>query len=150
MKTKIPPPIVAVLFAVIMWGLDRLVPMDMLSAPTTAMISPVLILVGLAIMGFALRRFRKVGTTVNPLAPSLASSLVISGIFRRSRNPMYLGMLVLLTAWAIWLGNAANVVTLYLFFSFMTRFQIKPEEEALTRLFGEEYEAYRKRVSRWI
>ena len=150
MKTKIPPPIVATLFALMMWGLDALVPMDMLSAGTTAMIAPVLILVGLGIMTLALRRFRKVGTTVNPLDPSRASSLVSSGIFGRSRNPMYLGMLVLLMAWAIWLGNAANIVTLYLFYSFMTRFQIKPEEEALARLFGEEYEAYCEKVSRWI
>ncbi len=150
MKTKIPPPIVATLFALMMWGLDALVPMDMLSAATTAMIAPVLILVGLGIMTLALRRFRKVGTTVNPLDPSRASSLVSSGIFGRSRNPMYLGMLVLLMAWAIWLGNAANIVTLYLFYSFMTRFQIKPEEEALARLFGEEYEAYCEKVSRWI
>ena len=133
-----------------MWGLDRLVPMDMLSAGTTAMIAPVLVLVGLGIMALAMQRFRKAGTTVNPLDPSRASSLVSSGIFGRSRNPMYLGMLILLTAWAIWLGNAANIVTLYVFYSFMTRFQIKPEEEALTKLFGEEYEAYCKRVSRWI
>ena len=150
MKTKIPPPIVATLFALIMWGLDRLVPMDMLSAGTTAVIVPVLILVGLGIMTLAMQRFRKAGTTVNPLDPSRASSLVSSGIFGRSRNPMYLGMLILLTAWAIWLGNAANVITLYLFFSFMTRFQIKPEEEALIKLFGEEYEAWCEKVSRWI
>lgn len=150
MKTKIPPPIVATLFALIMWGLDALVPAGQLALPGATTICLLLIGLGIVVMTLALRRFRKVGTTVNPLDPSLASSLVSSGIFGRSRNPMYLGMLVLLTAWAIWLGNAANIVTLYLFVSFMTRFQIKPEEEALTKLFGDEYEAYCEKVNRWI
>ena len=150
MKTKIPPPIVAVLFALLMWALDRLVPVSQLTLPGAGIISLLLVGLGLVVMIMALGRFRKVGTTVNPLDPSLASSLVSSGIFRRSRNPMYLGMLIFLTAWALWLGNAVNLITLYLFVSFMTRFQIKPEEEALTKLFGEEYEAYCEKVNRWI
>lgn len=150
MKTRIPPPVVTVFFALFMWGLDRLVPMTKLSLPWAGVVALALVLLGLVVMGLAAGRFRKVGTTVNPLDPSRASSLVSSGIFRRSRNPMYLGMLVILTGWTIWLGNIVNVAVLYLFFSFMTRFQIKPEEQALIKLFGQEYEDYCNRVSRWI
>lgn len=149
MKTRIPPPIVATLFALLMWQLDRMVPVGQLTLPGSIMISLVLIGLGLVVMTMAWGRFRKVGTTVNPLDPSLASSLVSGGIFGRSRNPMYLGMLIFLTAWAL-LGNIVNIATLYLFVSFMTRFQIRPEEEALTKLFGEDYTQYCNQVRRWI
>lgn len=150
MKTRIPPPIVTLLFAFLMWQLGRLVPAGQLNLPGSPEISLVLVGLGLVVVTMAWGRFRKVGTTVNPLDPSLASSLVSSGIFGRSRNPMYLAMLIFLTAWALWLGNLVNIISLYLFVSFMTRFQIKPEEEALTKLFGEEYEAYCEKVNRWI
>jgi protein-S-isoprenylcysteine O-methyltransferase Ste14 len=150
MNTKIPPPIVAIAFAILMWQLDSLLPMGHLSLPGFAILSSLLGVLGLVVMGLAIGRFREVGTTVDPRDPSLASALVSSGIFGRSRNPMYVGMLFLLTAWAIWLGNGANVVLIYLFFSFMTRFQIKPEEQALTKLFGQEYEDYCKKVNRWF
>jgi protein-S-isoprenylcysteine O-methyltransferase Ste14 len=150
MNTKIPPPIVAITFAILMWQLDSLLPMGHLSLPGFAIFSSLLGVLGIVVMGLAISRFRKVSTTVDPRDPSLASSLVSGGIFGRSRNPMYVGMLFLLTAWAIWLGNGANVVLIYLFFSFMTRFQIKPEEQALTKLFGQEYEDYCKKVNRWF
>ena len=150
MKTRVPPPIVATLFALAMWLLDRMIPAGQLTLPGSVMISLILIGLGLVVMTMALGRFRKVGTTVNPLDPSLASSLVSSGIFGRSRNPMYLGMLIFLTAWALWLGNLVNIAMLYLFYSFMTRFQIRPEEEALTQLFGGEYTEYCNRVRRWF
>lgn len=150
MKTRIPPPVVAVVFALLMWLVASSFTQSQITVPARGAASMLLVLVGLGIMGLAMQRFRSVGTTVNPLDPSRASSLVSSGIFGRSRNPMYLGIAILLCAWTVWLGNVLNVAVLGLFIWFMTTFQIKPEEEALTRVFGEPYDDYRKKVRRWL
>lgn len=150
MKTRIPPPLVTLAFAMMMLGLDRQFPAGRFDLPEGGTAALLLSLLGLAIIAAAGRNFRKAGTTVNPLDPARASSLVSAGIFRRSRNPMYLSMLVFLIALGIWLGNVSSIVALTLFVWFMTRFQIKPEEEALTQLFGAEYEDYCSRVRRWI
>ena len=103
-------------------------------------------LVGLA----GVRAFARHATTVNPLRPERASRLVATGIYRYSRNPMYLSLLLALAAWATWLGSIAAAVVVPLFAWAMTRWQIRPEERALTALFGEEFEAYRRRVRRWL
>ncbi len=150
MKTKIPPPLISFVFVLVMWGIANQWPIGHVAVPG-GWVGPVLLgVLGLVVMGAALRDFRKAGTTVNPLDPSQASSLVNEGIFGRSRNPMYLGMLVILAAWGIWLGNVFNIGALILFVWFITTFQIKPEEEALARIFGEPYETYRKNVRRWF
>jgi len=150
MKTKIPPPLISLVFVLVMWGIANQWPIGHVIVPG-GWLGPVLLgVLGLGVMGAALRDFRKAGTTVNPLDPSQASTLVNEGIFRRSRNPMYLGMLVILAAWGIWLGNVFNIGALILFVWFITTFQIKPEEEALARIFGEPYETYRNNVRRWF
>ena len=150
MKTKIPPPLISFVFVLVMWGIANQWPIGHVIVPG-GWLGPVLLgVLGLGVMGAALRDFRKAGTTVNPLDPSQASTLVNEGIFRRSRNPMYLGMLVILAAWGIWLGNVFNIGALVLFVWFITTFQIKPEEEALARIFGESYETYRNNVRRWF
>lgn len=94
--------------------------------------------------------FRRSGTTVNPLQPDRSSSLVASGIYTLSRNPMYLGFLMLLTAWGIYLSNAVALVFLPVFILYMNRFQIEPEERALTSRFGQEFVEYTRRVRRWL
>ena len=84
------------------------------------------------------------------MTPSKASSLVTDGVFRISRNPMYLGLLLLLMGWALWLGTASPWLVLPLFVIVITVAQIAPEEQALYRLFGEQYLGYKRNVSRWI
>lgn len=150
MKTKIPPPLVALAFALGMWGLAIQLSIGHVIVPGRGMVAILLLALGLGIMVSAIRDFRKAGTTVNPLDPSQASTLVNEGIFSRSRNPMYLGMLIILMAWSVWLGNVFNIGSLILFVWFITTFQIKPEEEALVRIFGEPYETYRNTVRRWL
>jgi len=98
----------------------------------------------------AFAQFRRAGTTVNPLDPSKATRLVTDGIFSLSRNPMYLGLLLLLIGWAAWLGSASPWLVPPLFWAAITYGQIVPEERALAPLFGAEYLAYRQRVARWI
>ena len=94
--------------------------------------------------------FRRSRTTVNPLAPDRATGLVTSGPNALTRNPMYVGMAGLLTAHAILLGSWRAVVPVAGFVAVIDRFQIRPEEQALQRIFGEEYDAYRRGVPRWL
>lgn len=95
-------------------------------------------------------RFRRSGTTVNPLQPEAASALVTSGVYRVSRNPMYAGFLLCLCGWACYLANLYAFFGPVFFVLYMNRFQIRPEERALARLFGQEYDAYRRLVRRWF
>ncbi|HAS6347461.1 TPA: DUF1295 domain-containing protein [Vibrio vulnificus] len=94
--------------------------------------------------------FRRAKTTVNPIKPESASSVVSSGIFRYSRNPMYLALLLLLLAYALWLQNGLAFVGCPLFVIYMNRFQIRPEERALERLFGPTFLDYKSQVRRWF
>ena len=133
-----------------MWGLDQMMPawrFDMLWAKA---FSVELILVGLGICALGVVAFRQARTTVNPLAPELASALVVAGIYRYTRNPMYLGFLILLLGWAVFLENVAAFLVLPLFVLYMNRFQIEPEERALEALFGQEFVDYKQSVRRWI
>jgi protein-S-isoprenylcysteine O-methyltransferase Ste14 len=109
---------------------------------------------GLAVAGalFALAgvlAFRRHRTTVNPMTPGKSSALVATGIYRFSRNPMYLGFLLLLGGWGAYLANAVALLWLPAFVVYMNRFQIQPEERALTQSFGEQYLAYCRSVRRW-
>ncbi len=95
--------------------------------------------------------FRQAKTTVNPVQPTQASTLVVSGIYRFSRNPMYLGFLFLLLSWAAFLANIpALLLGPPLFAGYMNKFQILPEEKILCSLFGDDFEIYKNRVRRWI
>ena len=94
--------------------------------------------------------FRRAGTTVNPLQPENSSALVVGGIYRYTRNPMYLALLMLLFAWGIVLSNPYSMLAAWAFVPYMNRFQIRPEERAMTQRFGEEFLRYAARVRRWI
>jgi protein-S-isoprenylcysteine O-methyltransferase Ste14 len=98
----------------------------------------------------AIRAFARAGTTINPVAIDTASALVTSGPFGRSRNPMYVAMALLLTAWALALDSLGALAGPLLFVVFITRFQIVPEERAMAARFGAAYHDYRQRVRRWL
>ena len=87
---------------------------------------------------------------MHPRAPERSSRLVTGGVYRFSRNPMYLALALFLLAWALWLGNGAALVWPALFAAYLTRFQIVPEERALAAKFGQEYAQYCRRVRRWF
>jgi len=109
-----------------------------------------LLFLAVVISCVALIQFYRAKTTTNPKNPSKASSLVTNGIYKYSRNPMYLGLLLILLGWGLWLANAFNVLLAAGFVSYMNTFQIQPEESSLTSLFGTEYKQYCIRVRRWF
>jgi protein-S-isoprenylcysteine O-methyltransferase Ste14 len=150
LRAKIPPPIVAMGTGALMWLASKAAP-AWASAFSGGRIAA-LCLAGLGVMCavMGVTSFRRAHTTLNPTTPDKASSLVTTGIFGRTRNPMYLGLLLVLTGWAVYLSNGIAFVFLPGFVLYMTFFQIRPEEEAMGKLFGGEFEAYRSRVRRWI
>jgi protein-S-isoprenylcysteine O-methyltransferase Ste14 len=150
MQTKIPPPFFALGMLILMWLVDGATGLTDVSVPLAGYIGSALAIIGFGFAFSATRLFSGAKTTINPMAPKEASSLVSAGIYNYTRNPMYLGLLLLLTGFAIWLGDLVNILILFFFVWYMTKFQIKPEEEALIANFGDEYEAYRRKVRRWI
>jgi protein-S-isoprenylcysteine O-methyltransferase Ste14 len=133
-----------------MWALSRWLPLaHCFGLPWNRLgVIPGALSVALDVAAF--RRFRALQTTVNPMQPGKATRLVTDGAFRISRNPMYLGLLLLLIGWALWLGSASPWFVPPLFVMTITLVQIIPEERALGRLFGTQYLAYRSSVARWL
>lgn len=150
MKNRIPPPILLLFAGAIMWFVAKTSFAFTIRIPFANVISVILVVTGLAIAIIATRQFSAAKTTVNPLSPSNATALVSAGIFSFSRNPMYVGMLLILMAWAVWLASLTNVLAIILWVQTITYLQIKPEEEALSQLFGEQYLEYCQRVRRWF
>lgn len=150
MHNKIPPPVILLLSGAIMWAVAHSGFAYPVAIPFALPLAVLLAAAGIAVAAAAIRRFRKVETTVNPLQPDAATALVDHGIFTRTRNPMYLGLLLVLSGWGVWLQSLANIVVLAGFVFFITEFQIKPEERALQKVFGQAYADYVARVRRWI
>ena len=145
---KIPPVVTGAVTAIGMWLVSRTLPS--FTQASLHVVAMAMGIAGVMITGSALLSFRRARTTVNPMQPSSASSLVTSGIYRYTRNPMYLGMLFVLVGWALYLANVLAFLFLPAFILYMNRFQIEPEERALTALFGQEFLQYASRVRRWI
>lgn len=135
---------------VVMWFVARSDFAAPMTIPYAMIIAIACAAVGVLIAALAIRTFNSADTTIDPLHPEEASSLVSSGIFSRTRNPMYLGLTLVLGAWLIWLGSLTNVFVLAAFVIFVTEFQIKPEEAALRALFGSSYDDYCRDVRRWL
>lgn len=150
LSLRVPPLAWLLVCASLMWGLDRLAPLATIIDAPANRIGWLLIVLGAAVAATAVRQFRRARTTVDPLAPAKASSLVQSGIFGYSRNPMYLGMALVLCGWAVILGGATPWLGVPLFVFLLNRLQIEPEEAVLSTLFGTEFSAYCKRVGRWF
>ena len=150
MELKIPPPLQALIFASLIWNVSVLDTSKLIDREITTTSAIVVLLLGLTINFSGIWVFRVAKTTVSPLKPGSASKLVIGGIYHFTRNPMYLGLLLILSSWAIWLGSLYNIASLLLFVWYITKFQIKPEEKALETLFPEEYKRYKSEVRRWI
>jgi protein-S-isoprenylcysteine O-methyltransferase Ste14 len=150
LELKVPPPAVALVIAVLMWLLSRAAPAVNFEFAAGSLIGSVLALLGIGTAVAGVVTFARAKTTVNPTTPEATSSLVSSGIYGITRNPMYLGLLLILTGWALFLSNALPFPLLPVYIIYIYRFQIAPEERALTSLFGREFAAYQSRVRRWI
>ena len=150
LELKVPPPAVALVTAVLMWLVSRAVPAFAFGFPAGNLLAAGLAILGLMIAVSGVVTFRRARTTLNPTKPESSSSLVSWGIYRVTRNPMYLGLLLELTGWAIFLSNSLAFLFLPAFIVYINRFQIVPEEQALTSLFAREFVAYQSHVRRWL
>lgn len=150
LELKIPPPIVAAVVALAMWGLSMLGPVFALPPGLRIAVVVLLVLAGLTFDLLGLLAFLAARTTVNPLRPQRSSALVTEGVYRITRNPMYVGMALLLTAWAAYLGALPAWLGPIAFVLYITRFQIQPEERVLDGLFGDDYRSWCARVRRWL
>jgi protein-S-isoprenylcysteine O-methyltransferase Ste14 len=150
LELKVPPLLAWLLTACAMWGLSWSMPALTVAVPARMAIGLALFLLGVALAAAGARGLRRGGTTVNPLTPGQSSAIVSTGIYARSRNPIYLGMLVALCGWALYLGHAIAVLLLPAFALYISRFQIEPEERALRGKFGPEFDCYSARVRRWL
>jgi protein-S-isoprenylcysteine O-methyltransferase Ste14 len=150
LENKIPPPVIAALFAAAMWVLSRYVAGVEVSGSARMVSAILILLLGVFFCLAGVVSFKRAKTTVNPLKPETASALVNSGIYRISRNPMYVGFALILFAWAAFLASPWALLGVIGFVLYMNRFQITPEERALGALFGDEFVDYRSRVRRWL
>lgn len=150
LEHRIPPPVIGVLMALAMWGVAQWPPALALPGGVRPVLALLLALAGLAFDVLGVWTFWRWKTTVNPMRPANASTLVDSGIYRFTRNPMYVGMALLLTAWAVQLGALWPFAGPVLFIAYIQRFQIVPEERALAARFGSAYTDYQQRVRRWL
>ena len=135
---------------VAMWLLSSLAPALDFELPFAAGIATLIALPGLIVALAGVRAFRRQATTVNPMKPGEASSMVTEGVYRYTRNPMYLGLACAMLAWGLYLQNIAALLFVIAFVAYMTHFQIKPEERALQAIFGDEYVSFKSRVRRWL
>lgn len=149
LELKVPPPAVGLLLAAAMWGLAQIATSSM-AVPNPHFAAAVVALVGIGFDIAGVVSFRRAKTTVNPLRPERTSSLVSSGVYRITRNPMYVGMLFLLIAWAIFLASPWTLLGPLAFVLYINRFQISPEERVLEGLFGDDFADYKRKVRRWL
>ena len=150
MKLKVPPVVVFLSFGLFMYIMNAFLPVGNFDFFGRKYLMMALLLISVCIGVIALFLFFRFKTTIDPSNPKKTSKLVTSGIYQYSRNPMYLGLLLLLLTWGLWLGNAFNILLAAGFVMYMNRFQVIPEEKILFDLFGKEYAQYCTLVRRWF
>ncbi len=150
LELKVPPVALVLIAATGMWGVSVLFPALSFDFPGVLWASACAASSGVFVAILGVLAFRAVGTTVDPRVPDQSEILVVSGVYRYSRNPMYLGFLLVLCSWGLWLGNLLALFLLPAFVLYMNRFQIIPEERFMLEKFGEDYIRYCGRVRRWV
>jgi protein-S-isoprenylcysteine O-methyltransferase Ste14 len=150
LELKIPPPAVALITGLLMWLVSRATPALGFVFPARNVFAICFAAIGVLTAISGALTFRRAHTTLNPMKPESSSALVNWGVYKLTRNPMYLGLLLVLTGWAIFLSNPPGFLFLPAFVLYINRFQIAPEERVLTSLFGQDFVAYQSRVRRWL
>ena len=147
---KIPPPVVALLCAGLAWVAARYTPEFAYPLPGRLPVMAALVLAGFSLDLSGLVAFRKAKTTLNPLSPDRSTSIVQTFPYTFTRNPMYLGMALVLLGYCIYLENPVSLIGVVAFWAYITRFQIIPEERSLLAKFGEPFAHYKSTVRRWV
>ena len=150
LELKIPPPVVALLLALGAWWLARVTHTRAEPDLLRLVLAVALVLVAAAFDLSGLLAFRRARTTINPMKPGASSAMVTGGVYRITRNPMYVGLVLLLCGCSVYLGSPWAWLAPLAFVAYVTRLQIVPEEHVLTRLFGANYVAYCAKVRRWL
>ncbi|MFT6723666.1 MAG: protein-S-isoprenylcysteine O-methyltransferase Ste14 [Arenicella sp.] len=153
LENLIPPPAVLLITLLLTSGISgvdnhRILRLD--TWPLNLLFAGLLVIVGVGIAVLAIKQFQQAQTTVNPLRPASASRLVTSGVFKLSRNPMYLGMVLVVLSSVVFYGSAWCLLAVAAFIAFISRFQIVPEERAMKALFGDQFDSYKLRTRRWV
>jgi protein-S-isoprenylcysteine O-methyltransferase Ste14 len=150
LELRVPPPVVACLIAGSMWGIALVGPI--LDVPHFARSIAVLtlVIIGVSFSLAGVVSFRRAKTTVNPMKPGNTTTLVNSGIYRVTRNPMYVGFLFILIAWAVYLLSLWALLGPLAYIIYINVFQIVPEEKVLSAKFGATFDDYKARVRRWL
>ena len=150
LELKIPPPVVALFVAAAMWGISLATPSVEVPAVTRVAAAIAIAMAGLGIAVAGSLAFRRARTSSNPLKPGSTTSLVTFGVYRFTRNPMYLGIVLVLLGWAVFLSSAFALLGPLVFGLYMRHFQIVPEERVLAGIFGTAYAEYQAKVRRWL
>ncbi|WP_211753484.1 methyltransferase family protein [Nitrosomonas aestuarii] len=150
LELKIPPVVLVLVASALMWALSVVFPNPNFAFSGATFVAIVMASAGAAIAFFGVLAFRSVGTTVDPRVPNQSTTLVVHGVYRVSRNPMYVGFFLVLCAWGVFLSNVAALVMLPVFVLYMNRFQIGPEERHMSEKFEDAYRRYRGTVRRWV
>tara|TARA_Y100000748_G_scaffold86787_1_gene71838 strand:+ start:380 stop:826 length:447 start_codon:yes stop_codon:yes gene_type:complete len=148
MSNKIPPPIVTLFFGLCIYLSRPYFPEFSFSILNS--LSTISFVLGITVFATAVSSFKRQNTTVNPISIEKASSLVVNGVFKYSRNPMYLGMLFILLGLTFKFNLIGGLLFTSIFMIFISIFQIKPEEAAMEKLFDQEWKNYIKNVRRWL
>jgi len=151
MHLRIPPPIVALIAILLIFLSKDYILILYLHPHLQNTLSLIFLIIGFVIIFLATKEFKKSDTTVNPMKPETSTSLVTSGIFKYTRNPMYLGLTSILLASCFYFSSLLGIIVYVpLFILYITVFQIIPEEETMKGLFNDEYLDYCSKVRRWI
>lgn len=151
LELRIPPPLVMLLFMATVFGFDKMMPFNLFYLPWLTYASVIsLVVLGGVVALWGVKEFKEAQTTVNPLKPESSSSLVTAGIYQYTRNPMYLGLLLILLSVVVYTQHPLGLVSTMGFVAYMNRFQIEPEEKMLVKLFGDEFVDYSNQVKRWF
>ncbi|MBK5145318.1 isoprenylcysteine carboxylmethyltransferase family protein [Budviciaceae bacterium BWR-B9] len=150
LELRFPPPIIFAVSLLLIGLINWWFPSFRTASTLMSVVSGICFLASGIIGLSSLAMFYRQKTTVNPVKVNSATTLVDSGLYAFSRNPMYLALALLLLSICLWLGNLLSLAGVVLFIGFITRFQIIPEERALAEIFGENYQRYCQRVRRWL
>jgi len=145
---KIPPPILVMILVISNYFSSKKI--DLFYLPNQNFISILILLIGMLILINPIFKFIKSKTTIDPIKFKKVNKLITSGIYKYSRNPMYLGLLMIVISTSIFYLNIFSITTPFLFYFWINRFQIKREEIFLTEKFGKEYVSYKTKTRRWI